>query len=101
MDQKLAIIDLGTNTFHLLIATDGNAGYTITHRERIAVKIGLGGINQDIIQEAGINRAIHALKTFKASIDQQSISKIFAFGTSALRNARNASEVIEKIKLTT
>ena len=100
MDQKIAIIDLGTNTFHLLIATFDNSGYTISHRERIAVKIGMGGINQDVIQEKGIERAIHALKTFKAIIDQHSISKIFAFGTSALRNASNANDVIEKIKQT-
>src|SRR5687767_14440041 len=101
MEQKFAIIDLGTNTFHLLIAEYDNGRYKISHRERTAVKIGLGGINQGIIQEKGIERAIQALKTFKASIDQHSISKIFAFGTSALRNAHNANEVVEKIMLTT
>ena len=101
MNEKLAIIDLGTNTFHLLIAAYGKDGYRISHRERTAVKIGLGGINQDIIQEKGIERAILALKSFKGIIDQNSVSKIFAFGTSALRNAGNASDVIKKIKLTT
>jgi exopolyphosphatase/guanosine-5'-triphosphate,3'-diphosphate pyrophosphatase len=101
MEQKLAIIDLGTNTFHLLIAEYDNGRYAITHRERIAVKIGLGGINQNVIQEKGIERAVNALKNFKAIIDQYSVSKIFAFGTSALRNAHNANDVVEKIKLAT
>jgi exopolyphosphatase/guanosine-5'-triphosphate,3'-diphosphate pyrophosphatase len=101
MEQKLAIIDLGTNTFHLLIAEYDNGRYAITHRERTAVKIGLGGINQNIIQEKGIERAVHALKNFKTIINQHSVSKIFAFGTSALRNARNAGDVIKKIKLAT
>lgn len=99
MEQKLAIIDLGTNTFHLLIAEYNNGSYIIAHRERIAVKIGLGGINQGIVQKKGIERAVNALKNFKAIIDQHSVSKIFAFGTSALRNARNADDVIQKIKL--
>src|SRR6478752_8227790 len=99
MEQKLAIIDLGTNTFHLLIATYGSDGYIIAHREHTVVKIGLDGINQDIIQEKGIERAINALKNFKAIIDQHSVSKVFAFGTSALRNANNANDVIKKIKL--
>ncbi len=101
MEQKLAIIDLGTNTFHLLIAMYGNKGYTISHRERAVVKIGVGGINQDIILEEGIARAVEALKTFKAVIDQQSITTIYAFGTSAFRNARNAHDVKEKIKQAT
>ncbi len=101
MEQKLAIIDLGTNTFHLLIATYGNKGYTISHRERAVVKIGVGGINQDVILEEGIARGVEALKTFKAIIDQQSITTIYAFGTSAFRNARNANDVKEKIKQAT
>lgn len=101
MEQKLAIIDLGTNTFHLLIATYKENGYIITHRERVAVKIGLGGINQDIIQKEGIVRAVDALKDFRASIDRHAITKIYAFGTSALRNARNANDVVCRIKQAT
>lgn len=103
MNQKLAIIDLGTNTFHLLIAVYEKDSYSILTRERVAVKIGVGGINQNIIQEEAIERAEQALRSFKAITDQHSIpaSKIFAFGTSALRNARNASEVVRKIKATT
>lgn len=101
MEQKLAIIDLGTNTFHLLIATCSENGYIISHRERAAVKIGLGGINQDQIQKEGIVRAVEALKNFKAIIDQHALVKIYAFGTSALRNARNADDVISRIKQAT
>jgi len=101
MQQKFAIIDLGTNTFHLLIATYNDGRYTISHRERAAVKIGLGGINQDIIQEEGIARAIEALKIFRTIIDHHAITKIYAFGTSAFRNASNSSDVKEKIKLAT
>jgi exopolyphosphatase / guanosine-5'-triphosphate,3'-diphosphate pyrophosphatase len=101
MKQKLAIIDLGTNTFHLLIAEYKQDRYTILHRERAAVKIGVGGINRDIIQEDGIVRAVEALKTFKAIIDQQRITKIYAFGTSALRNAGNARDVTDRIKRAT
>ena len=40
MTKKIAIIDMGTNTFHLLIAEATEKGYTIVHRERTAVKIG-------------------------------------------------------------
>ncbi|HEU5289207.1 MAG TPA: exopolyphosphatase [Cyclobacteriaceae bacterium] len=100
MDQKLAIIDLGTNTFHLLIARSGNSGHEILERERSAVKIGVGGINQDIIQEEAIERAVKALHAFKVITDKHSIpvSKIFAFGTSALRNAKNSNDVVQRIK---
>ncbi len=98
MENKFAIIDMGTNTFHLLIAVEGTHGYHITYRERLAVKIGEGGINQGYITEDGIHRALLAMQSFKNTIDEQSIKKIYAFGTSALRNARNGSDVAERIK---
>ncbi len=101
MKGKLAIIDLGTNTFHLLIATFSGGEYTITHRERTIVKIGMGGINQNIIQKGGIERTVEALKNFRKTIDQHAITKIYAFGTSAFRNARNATAVTNQINQVT
>jgi exopolyphosphatase/guanosine-5'-triphosphate,3'-diphosphate pyrophosphatase len=98
MNQKFAIIDLGTNTFHLLIAEFLNGEYAITHRDRAAVKIGLGGINRNIIPEEGAARALEALRKFRAIIDQYGIAKIYAFGTSAFRNAQNREAVINRIR---
>lgn len=97
MNKKIAIIDMGTNTFHLLIAELGQ-GYEIIHRDRIAVKIGLGGINEGRITEEGATRALLAIKNFKATLQKFSVTTVLAFGTSALRNAKNGLEIIQKIK---
>lgn len=89
---------MGTNTFHLLIAEADERGYHIISRDRLAVKIGMGGINQGIITEEGMHRALLAMQSFKNTMEQSGITKVFAFGTSALRNARNGGEVVRKIK---
>ncbi len=96
--MKVAIIDMGTNTFHLLVAEIDERGVTLIVRERVPVRIGVGGINQGIITEAGMTRAVDAVKNFKVTIDQLAVDKISAFGTSALRNAKNGTAVISKIK---
>ena len=98
MTRKIAIIDMGTNTFHLLIAEATENGYTIIHRERTAVKIGKGGINQGYITEEGMTRALLAMQSFKNTLDEQGIKNVKAFGTSALRNALNGVEVLHRIK---
>lgn len=98
MNQKFAIIDLGTNTFHLLLAEFSTNGYTIIHRKRVAVKIGLGGINRDIIPEEGAERALQALRNFSTTINNYGIVEIYAFGTSAFRNAKNRETVINRVK---
>jgi exopolyphosphatase / guanosine-5'-triphosphate,3'-diphosphate pyrophosphatase len=98
MDSKFAIIDMGTNTFHLLLAEADEKGYRITHRDRLAVKIGKGGINQGYITEEAVHRALVAMSSFKNTIYQHSIQEVYAFGTSALRNAVNGHDVARRIK---
>lgn len=93
---NVAIIDMGTNTFHLLIA-EMRSKPKILRREREATKIGKGGINNDIISSDGFERAIKALKKFKSIIDEYGVRKTLAFGTSAIRNASNGSELIKEI----
>ncbi|MBT1685528.1 Ppx/GppA phosphatase family protein [Dawidia soli] len=101
MYAKIAIIDMGTNTFHLLMAGADDRGYHILSRDRLAVKIGMGGINEGYITEAGIHRALLAMQSFKNIIDEAGVQKVYAFGTSALRNARNNHEVVARIKALT
>lgn len=101
MSARIAIIDMGTNTFHLLIAEISQKGYYITRRERLAVKIGMGGINRGVITEGALQRTMVALQSFKNIIDQSGIDKVYAMGTSALRNARNSPEVLAMIKAVT
>lgn len=101
MGIKIAIIDMGTNTFHLLISEADERGHHIIHRERLAVKIGMKGITRGVITEDGIHRALLAMQSFKNTIDQQGVSQVYAFGTSALRNASNGREVVERIRSVT
>jgi exopolyphosphatase / guanosine-5'-triphosphate,3'-diphosphate pyrophosphatase len=101
MENKIAIIDMGTNTFHLLIAEEEGKGFNIVLRDRLAVKLGMGGINDGIITEEGIQRALLAMQSFSNTLLQHNVSKVYAFGTSAMRNARNSDEVIDRIKAVT
>ncbi|GAB4009724.1 hypothetical protein GCM10028808_19030 [Spirosoma migulaei] len=101
--MKQAIIDLGTNTFHLLIAeTDGNMP-TILFRESIPARIGQAGINQGIITEEGIGRALGVLTYFRQVLDQHAIDpeQVMAIGTSAIRVARNQQEFIDRVRQAT
>ncbi|QDK82504.1 phosphatase [Spirosoma sp. KCTC 42546] len=101
--MKQAIIDLGTNTFHLLIAeTDGNMPM-ILFRESIPARIGQAGINQGIITEEGIERALGVLTYFRQVLDQHAIDpeQVLAIGTSAIRVARNQQEFIDHVRQAT
>lgn len=96
---KIAIIDMGTNTFHLLVA-DAAEGIVL-HRSHEAVKIGKGGINQGVITDDACRRAVDAMKKFRSIIDAFRADDIHAFGTSAFRNAWNGQTLADDILLKT
>ena len=96
--MNLAIIDMGTNTFHLLLVKVENETFEIFYKEKIASKIGANGINQRNINDDAIDRCLIALRSFKKQIDSAQIYKIYAFATSAIRNARNQQFLMHKIK---
>ncbi|MBK7651039.1 MAG: exopolyphosphatase [Flammeovirgaceae bacterium] len=96
--KRIAIIDMGTNTFHLLLANIEKEGFTITHREKVPVKIGVGGINQGYITKEGIERALNTMRSFNLTLNEAGIDTVLAFGTSAMRNASNGQEVAKKIE---
>jgi exopolyphosphatase / guanosine-5'-triphosphate,3'-diphosphate pyrophosphatase len=95
--MRVAVIDMGTNTFHLLIVDVVGTEWKIVYREKTAVRLGKGGINDGFITKEAEVRALNALISFKETIDQEQAIKIFATATSAIRNAKNGLDVVKKI----
>lgn len=98
--MRFAIIDLGTNTFHLLIVEKNEDGISVVFKDQIAAKIGKSGINQGVIVPEAIERAIDVLKQFRAKIDEFGIDleQVKAIGTSAIRSAKNGKDLCEKVE---
>lgn len=96
--MRIAVIDMGTNTFHLLVADVENGQFETIYREKNAVKIGAMGINQGVITMEAQDRAITALKRFKQITKAENVQKVFATATSAIRNASNGQELTARIK---
>lgn len=96
--MKIAVIDMGTNTFHLLIVDVNYQDYKIVYREKTAVKIGKGGISHGLITAEAQERAIATVSDFKLEINRHEITNVYATATSAIRNARNGMELLDRIK---
>lgn len=97
--MRLAIIDLGTNTFNLLIAeVNTDHSYKIIYNDKIAVKLGEGGINANFIAPAPFQRGVDAMKKHSETIKDYQPEKVFAFATSAVRSAKNGNDFVAQIK---
>jgi exopolyphosphatase/guanosine-5'-triphosphate,3'-diphosphate pyrophosphatase len=98
-NPRLAAIDIGTNSFHLIIVeVDKDTGkYKILGREREIVRLGSGSSDMKSLSGEAISRGMETLKRFKALADS-SEAKIRAIATSAVREAANQNEFIKKVK---
>lgn len=109
--QRIAAIDLGTNSFHLVIVElknlerlrsieelEASRNFEILYRQREIVRINFGsGKETDYLTEDGIQRALKVLKEFKEKIDEYG-AKVHAIATSAIREAKNRDEFISFVK---
>jgi exopolyphosphatase/guanosine-5'-triphosphate,3'-diphosphate pyrophosphatase len=97
--QHIAILDLGTNTFNLLIAEKGKEGKPVfIYSKELPVEIGKGGIHKGHITEEAMERAVGALHLHNKTIAEHKIKDVYAFATSAVRDAENKKEFTDKIK---
>jgi len=96
--MRAAVIDLGTNTFHLIIADISASDVKIIYKTNVPVRLGQGRINENIIIPEAFNRGVETLKTFKQEIDKQQVQQTLAIATSAVRSAANGSEFVKAAK---
>ena len=95
--MKKAVIDLGTNTFNLLVGSVFGDKLEIIYCEKEAVLLGMNGINNGSIAEDAWMRAMQTLFRFKKRCEKQNVDEIIGFGTSALRGAKNGELFVKVV----
>ncbi len=95
MPEKIAVIDLGTNTFHLLIVESNHFSWEEIYRERKYIHLAEEGI--ETIGKAAFQRATDALQSFSRICEEYQITKVKACGTAALRTATNGPLFVQNI----
>jgi exopolyphosphatase/guanosine-5'-triphosphate,3'-diphosphate pyrophosphatase len=96
--MRIAVIDLGTNTFHLLIAKVERNQLEILYKTNVPVKLGEGRINDNIIIATAFERGINCLKNFSRTIAEYQVDQVRATATSAVRSAENGKDFVNAVK---
>ncbi len=97
-ERRSAVIDLGTNTFHLLIAEAGDQKmpFRVVYRDRRFVKLAEAGIEQ--IGPEAMARAVNTLSHFSKQLRSFEVHAVRAVGTAAMRSAANSHVLVERAK---
>ena len=95
--QRYAAIDLGTNTFHILIAQKTAAGkFEKIHQQREYVYLGRDGVSH--INDESFEKGIKTIGEFDLLMKKHNVSDYKMTGTETFRHADNGQEFIEIIK---
>lgn len=94
--RRIAAIDLGTNSFHAVIVDvfpDGS--FQTVDKLKEMVLLAEKGFGQNL-SPAAMDRAIEALKKIKTLSSHQNAEQVLAYATSAIREAENGGEFIQR-----
>jgi exopolyphosphatase/guanosine-5'-triphosphate,3'-diphosphate pyrophosphatase len=96
---RLCVIDIGSNSFHAIVFDafpDGTFETVDTLKEM--VKLGEGGFRNHELTEAAQQRGLVALQQMREMADGYGVTDYVACATSAVREASNGGEFIERVR---
>ena len=95
--ESLAAVDLGSNSFHMVIARVDHGGVQIVDRIREPVRLAAGLQEEGTLSEEAEKRAIDCLSLFGQRLRDFGAEQVRAVGTNTLRRVRNSHEVLHEM----
>jgi exopolyphosphatase/guanosine-5'-triphosphate,3'-diphosphate pyrophosphatase len=97
---RLAAIDIGSNSIHMIVvAPEPGGGYRVLGREREMVRLGKTALGvRQRLSEAAIADGLEALIKMTTLASLKGAATVIAVATSAVREAANGEEFIDRVK---
>ena len=96
---RLAAIDVGSNSIHMIVAqVDADGGVTTLWRLKEPVGLGRISFPSRRLSKEAMDRAVAALRRFQRAAQLRGAEKIVVIATSAVREASNGGDLIERVR---
>ncbi|MBZ0286090.1 MAG: Ppx/GppA family phosphatase, partial [Anaerolineae bacterium] len=100
--QRVAIIDMGSNSFRLIVVEYvPHLSYRMVDEVAESVRLGEGMAEANILRAAAMDRAVKAVQIYAAFCKASGIDDIIAVGTSAIRDAKNQQPFLARVEAET
>ncbi len=97
--MRIAALDLGSNSFHLLVvATRPDGSFVPLVREKEMLRLGDTVAIHGIIPDDALEAAVAVVRRFRAIAESSGAEEIVAYGTAALREAANGAAAVERLE---
>jgi exopolyphosphatase / guanosine-5'-triphosphate,3'-diphosphate pyrophosphatase len=97
--MRLAAIDIGTNSVHMIVVqVRPDLSFEVIDREKEMVRLGAGGLDGRRLTDTAMQAALAALSKFRRLAESHRVDEILAAATSATREAENGGEFLAAIE---
>lgn len=93
---SIAAVDLGSNSFHMVVAQTAKGQFKVIDRVRDTVRLAAGLGADNMLDTAAIERGVETLHRFGERIRDFDPENVRVVGTNTLRKARNGQEFLAR-----
>ncbi len=96
--MKIAIFDIGTNSIHMLIVEiHKDLSFEILDHEKDTTRLGDGSFETGRLSQSTIERGVQVIDRFYKIAKKSQVRKVIAVATSAVREAKNGGELVDRV----
>jgi exopolyphosphatase / guanosine-5'-triphosphate,3'-diphosphate pyrophosphatase len=96
---RLAAIDIGTNSVHMIVVrVRPDLSFEVIDREKAMVRLGAGGLDGRALTPDAMHAALQVLSKFRRLAESHAVEETVAVATSAVREAENGGEFLHAIE---
>ena len=95
--MRIAAIDIGTNSLHMIVVrVRPDFSFEVIDREKEMVRLGAGGLDGRALTPEALHAALQVLSKFRRLAESHKVDHIVAVATSAVREAENGGEFLQR-----
>ncbi|MEJ7705508.1 MAG: hypothetical protein WKF47_18630 [Geodermatophilaceae bacterium] len=100
--MRLGVLDVGSNTVHLLVVDAHRGGHpTPTHSEKTVLRLAEHVNAVGTLSKVGAHALVAAVHAARDAAQELGCDDLLAFATSAVRDARNSTAVLDRVRTET
>lgn len=97
--MRVAAMDVGTNSVHMIVAqVDPDGHFRILDRAKEMVRLGRNGMKRHRLAGAAMDAGVRSIAQFKTLAERHGATRFRAVATSAVREASNGGDFIQRVK---
>ncbi len=97
--MRIAAVDVGSNSIHMVVAqVESDGRFRVLDRAKEMVRLGRYTLNKGQLSVEAIDAGVRTLSAFRTLAERQGVTRIKAVATSAVREAANGGDFIQKVE---